>query len=442
MRIAIIGAGATGLAAGYELTRRGHGVTVYERSEEALGGLAGSQTVAGAVIDKFYHHIFTSDADIISLIGEAGLSDSLVWKNAKNGIYCAAASETSSGGRIYPFTSPADLMRFPELSLLSRARTGLAVLRAKSVGDYSRLEDVSARDWLIKTAGRESYDKLWRPLLDSKFGEDADGVGGVWIWNKFKLRGSTRRGAGAESLGYLRGGFGVLYGRLAEIIRSRGGRFMFSEVTSVVAEPGGGLSVTAGGERAEYDKVLFTASPAELCQIAALPPEYAERARAVKHKANVCVTLVTKKRLSDYYWLTVAKPGAPFVLFIEHSNLFPDPSFGERGYIFLSRYLDSSDALFRASDDELAGVFFDCLGGIFPDFTPADVVDYRVHRAEYAQPVAGLRHSERILPPETALGGLYLASMAQIYPEDRGQNYAVASGRAAAGIICGGRTVK
>jgi protoporphyrinogen oxidase len=428
--VAVIGAGAGGLAAGYALAKRGHGVTVYEKSEESLGGLAGSQTLAGAVVDKFYHHIFTSDAEIISLIDEVGLSDKLVWKNAKNGIY--------SGGRAHPFTTPADLMRFTELSLPGRLRTGLTVLRAKSVRDYSRLENVSARDWLIRNAGRESYAKLWRPLLDSKFGDDADGVGGVWIWNKFKLRGSTRRGLGAESLGYLRGGFGALYGRLADIILARGGRFLFSEVTSVGAANGGGVSVTAGGERAEYEKVLFTASPSELCRIARLSPEYAERARALKYKANVCVTLVTKRRLSDYYWLTVAQPGAPFVVFIEHSNLFPDPSFGGRGYIFLSRYLDPGDALFRAADGEIADAFLNYLGVIFPDFTPGDADAYRVLRAEYAQPVVGLRHSARILPFETTLNGLYIASMSQIYPEDRGQNYALISGRAAADAVCSG----
>ncbi|MDR1217311.1 MAG: NAD(P)/FAD-dependent oxidoreductase [Oscillospiraceae bacterium] len=424
MKVAIIGAGATGLTAGYELAKRGHCVTVYERPGLGLGGLAGSQTIAGAVIDKFYHHIFTGDTDIISLIDETGLSDRLVWRDTKNGIFF--------GGRTYPFTNPVDLIRYPELSLPGRVRTGLAVLRAKGIRDFSGLEDVSARDWLIKNAGRESYDKLWRPLLDSKFGEDADSVGGVWIWNKFKLRGSSRRGVNSESLGYLSGGFGELYSRLSDVIRANGGRVALSEVRSIEARAGGGLTVACdeGGE--SYEKVLFTASPHELCATAKLPPEYAARARAARYKANVCLTLVTKKRLSDYYWVTVAEPGAPFVLFIEHSNLFPDPSFGERGFIFLSQYLDDSDPLYGAPDGELADKFLTYLGAVFPGFAPEDAIEYRVHRARYAQPVVGLRHSETLLPLRTALDGLYIASMAQIYPEDRGQNYAVALGRKAA----------
>jgi protoporphyrinogen oxidase len=312
------------------------------------------------------------------------------------------------------------------------------VLRAGRIRDFSAFEDVSAREWLIKNAGREAYDKLWRPLLDSKFGEDADSVGGVWIWNKFKLRGSTRRGIGAESLGYLQGGFGALYARLADAVRALGGRVIFSRAESISANPGGGLAVHAGGRRDVYDKALFTASPSEMCETADFPTEYAARARAARYKANVCVTLITKKRVSDYYWLTVARPGAPFVLMIEHTNLFELRELGGRSCIFLSRYLDAGDPLFRAPDGEIARVFFDYLGAMFPNFAPEDVVEYSVHRAEFAQPVVGLRHSQTLLPPETALSGLSIVSMAQIYPEDRGQNYAIAAGRAAARRLMSG----
>jgi protoporphyrinogen oxidase len=427
--IAVIGAGATGLTAGFELTKRGHSVTVYEKSEGPLGGLASNQTIAGAQIDKFYHHIFTSDADMISLIDETGLSRDLMWKDARNGIF--------SGGRVHPFTSPTDLLRYRGLSLPGRVRTGLAVLRAKGCRDYRGLEDVSARDWLSANAGRESYDKLWRPLLDSKFGEDADSVGGVWIWNKFKLRGSTRRGVDAESLGYLRGGFGALYDRLAELIEQGGGRVVRSEAGDISKDAGGGLSLAHGGGRERYERILFTGSPHELCQAADLPPEYALRARSVRYKANICLTLITARRLSDYYWVTVAERGAPFVLFIEHSNLFPDPAFGVRGFIFLSRYLDASDPLFAADERYIADVFFSYLGGMFPEFTRGEIAQYEVRRARWAQPVVGLRHSERLLPLGTPLEGLYIASMSQIYPEDRGQNYAVALGRRAAALIGG-----
>ncbi|MDR1299795.1 MAG: NAD(P)/FAD-dependent oxidoreductase [Oscillospiraceae bacterium] len=428
MNIAVIGAGATGLAAGYELIKRGHSVTVYEKPEGQLGGLAGNQTLAGAEIDKFYHHIFTSDTEIISLIGEAGMSHKLVWKDAKNGIL--------AGGLIHPFTSPADLLRYRGLSLPGRVRTGLAVLRAKGNRDFCGLEDISARDWLVKNAGRESYEKLWRPLLDSKFGEDADSVGGVWIWNKFKLRGSTRRNVNAESLGYLQGGFGALYTRLSELIADGGGRIVRAGARSI-SRGGGGLALAHDSGREQYDSALFTGSPHELCSIADLPPEYAERARSVRYKANVCLTLVTERQLSDYYWVTVAEPGAPFVLFIEHSNLFPDPAFGGRGFIFLSRYLDAADPLYGASERDIADTFFSYLGAMFPHFSRDGIVEYKVRRARWAQPVVGLRHREKLLPFETPLDGLYIASMPQIYPEDRGQNYAVALGRRAAARIGG-----
>jgi protoporphyrinogen oxidase len=53
-------------------------------------------------------------------------------------------------------------------------------------------------------------------------------------------------------------------------------------------------------------------------------------------------------------------------------------------------------------------------------------------RARYAQPVPGLNHSQAIPDLRTPLPGLYFAGMSQVYPWDRGTNYAVEIGRRAA----------
>ena len=73
MKIGVIGGGLTGLTAAYELAKEGHEVVLFER-EAYLGGQASTFEVAGARLERYYHHIFTGDKDIIALIEELGLT--------------------------------------------------------------------------------------------------------------------------------------------------------------------------------------------------------------------------------------------------------------------------------------------------------------------------------------------------------------------------------
>jgi protoporphyrinogen oxidase len=84
---------------------------------------------------------------------------------------------------------------------------------------------------------------------------------------------------------------------------------------------------------------------------------------------------------------------------------------------------------FRLSEDDLVERFVAVLPEFNPDFKPDWIRKSWVFRAPYAQPVPGVRHSEKIPPIETPLPGVYWASMSQVYPWDRGTNYAVELGR-------------
>ncbi|MDR1530586.1 MAG: NAD(P)/FAD-dependent oxidoreductase [Clostridiales bacterium] len=434
MDIAVIGAGATGLAAGYELAKKGHAVTVFEKDK--LGGLASARPIGETYIDDLYHHIFTSDREIIAYIDELGLSGSLTWVTPSNGLYM---------DRLYPFTNPADLLTFPAISFADRVRTGLTVLTAKGVSSYKRFEDVSARDWLISRTGARVYEKLWRPLLYAKFDSDADAVSGVWIWNKFKLRGSTRQNINSESLGYLYGGFIKLYEAMRDEILRNGGVMAREEVTGISREPDvpspsgkrTRLRVTGKGPEGRntaytFDKALFTAAPQGLATLCEFPADYKNRLARIKYKANICVTLFLKKAVSKYYWVTIADDDAPFVLFIEHTNLIRDEGYKGAHIVYLSRYLDETDPLYNSADAEITAVFLPYVKKMFPNFDERDITASFVSRARYTQPVIYKRYSELRLPFETPIDGLYLASMPQIYPEDRGQNYALALGKRAA----------
>ena len=429
MRIGIIGAGATGLTAGYRLACAGHAVTLIEKRAEA-GGLAGTLPVGEEPLEKIYHHIFTSDRHILQLLDEFDLSRDLSWNSPKSGIFM--------NGRIAPFSSPVDLIRFRELSFFHRISLGLLVLRARFIRDWKAMEPIRARTWIERHAGRKVYETLWGPLLRSKFDKDADDVSAVWIWNKFKLRGSTRaKGVSSEAFGYLGGSFGRLYERLsAEIIKHNGAFVFGAEATGVTQQADGSLRVqcpegpsSKASTDLVFDKVLFTGAPEQFEPIAAnlLTEDERNRCKASRYKANLCVLLELPESLSPYYWLTIADETVPFVLVIEHTNMIRNKRYGAH-VVYLSRYLDADNPLFTASDDDILAQFLSGLETVFPQFSKASVKGARVFRERYSQPVVGLNYGNGMPPVQTSVPNLYLASMAQIYPEDRGQNYAIRFG--------------
>ena len=429
MRICIVGAGVTGLVAASMLVDKGHSVTVYEREKEP-GGLASTTTAGNERIEKFYHHIFTSDANLIDLIDKLGLTSELMWLSPKNSIYI--------NNHIYPFTSPMDLLMFKELPLHQRILMGLLVYRAKLVSDWKKLENINSKEWIIKNAGQAVYDKVWGPLLNSKFDIDADKVSAVWIWNKFKLRGSTRsKNLSGELLGYMKGSFGKITEALVGKITTAGSKVTSScGVTKIGPNPDGTLSVTTSSGIETFDKVLVTAAPKILKHITpAISGAYLEKLDKIKYKSNICMMLELKKPVSSYYWTTIADTKLPFVLFIEHSNLTPKGSYSS-SVVYLSRYLDTDNPMFGWSDQEIEKSCIEGIKKMFPDFDESDIIDTHITRAEFAQPVVVKEYSKIIPDYATPVDNLYLASMAQIYPEDRGLNYAVRMGESVGRILC------
>jgi len=429
-RVGIIGGGLTGLTAAYRLAKKGFPVAVFEEAGEP-GGLASSIDLGAVSLERFYHHIFTSDQHLLDLCNELGLGDLLEWHEPKNAIYIE--------NRLYPFTSPMDLLRFSPISLASRVRTGLLTLTSRYIRDYMPLESQTARDWLIKRAGKDSYHKIWEPLLVSKFDRDADLVSATWIWNKFKLRGASRaKDISREMLGYMKGGFARLIERLVEEVFRAGGAIRTSCRISGISRLGDGRLALAGcPEEEAFDRVLFTGSPQQLAALdSPLPADYRESLAALKAKGNICMILELDRSLSPYYWITVAQRDIPFVLVIEHTNLVGLEGYGSH-IVYLSRYAHHQDDLFLKSDREIEAIFMDGLSKIFPGFSREWVKRTSLTRALYAQPVITRHYSKQVPPLKTPLDGLFLASMAQIYPEDRGMNYAVRLGLEASDEIMG-----
>ena len=427
--VIVIGAGFCGLAAAYELGRCGIRVTVLER-DDAIGGLAGSFVAGGERLEKFYHHWFTSDVHVMQLIKELGTSDQILLRPTRTGVYHAH--------RFLKLSTPVDLLRFSPLPFLSRIRLGFLALRARHVRDWRSLEDRTAADWLRELGGERVYRVVWEPLLRGKFGHLAEEVAAVWFWNKLKLRGGSRGKGGAERLAYYRGGFAALADALANAINVQGGAIKTdAPVIGLRTDAGRVTGVVTPEVNLSADGVIATPALPIVADLVKphVTDEYTRHLRRIRYLANVCIVLELDRSLSDIYWLNVNDPGFPFVGVIEHTNFEPASTYAGRHIVYLSRYLPESDAFYQMPDQETVTITLEHLRRMFPDLTDKWILAAHVWRAPYAQPVVERGYRRLIPATRTPLANLLLATMAQIYPQDRGTNYAIQQGRETAGAM-------
>ena len=430
---AVVGAGLTGLVAAHRLASAGWKVTVFERYPEA-GGLVASFAVGGERLECFYHHLFTTDADIVALAAEFGLAGEIEWLPSRMGIY--------SQGRLWDFGTPVSLLRFGPLSLLDKVRFGASTLLLNRTADYRKFETVTAREWILAHAGGKAFDAVWGPLLHQKFAERADEVAMVWLWGKVYLRGRSRSTSGmGERLGYMKGSFARLVDALVARLREAGVRLELANPVRRVWRSEDGLEVQARTGVERFDAVLFTAAPGELVKVAGaqLPDAYRARLDGLASTAALCVVLELSRSLSPYYWLNIADPAFPFGGLIEHTNYIPRERYGGRHVVYISKYLFTDSPLWSARDDDVWAAYRPFLQRVNPGFDDSWVLARHHFKAAYAQPVIPCNYPSVIPQFETPLPGLFHACMAQIYPEDRGQNYAVRAGNRAAEALLSAR---
>ncbi len=428
-RIAIIGGGIAGLSAAYDLTRRpGLAVTVYEGSD-TLGGLAAGfrgRPTWEWPLEHFYHHLFTNDDAIIGLTRELGLAHLLDFHTPITAMYYR--------GRNYPMDTPLRLLRFPHLSLFNRLRMGvaLAYLRYHPLRPWRRFDQVLADPWLDRWMGSTAYQMLWRPMLQGKFGPHYADVNLAWFWARMVKR--TRQ------LGYYQGGFQAFVDGLADAVQRQGAVVHTgARVQAITPAPQGGLQVSLAGQApVAYDTVLSTVSPALMQRLAPdLPANYLAALRGLRSMGAVVTTVALNQPLMPpIYWANIPKQeGLPFLALVEHTNMIDPSHYGGDHLIYIGDYLDPDHAYFGLDADALLAEFVPHLAKFNPNFRPDWVTGAWVHKATYAQPVPPAGYAAMIPDIRTPLAGLYFASMSQVYPWDRGTNYAVEMGRKVAQMI-------
>lgn len=424
MKVIIVGAGITGLSAAYDLLNAGHQVELYEGSNQTGGLATGFRDEQWEwPVEKFYHHLFTSDKAIIGLVEEIGFREKLFFPRPTTSVIY--------DGNIVPFDSPMRWITFPGFSWLDVARFGLVSAYLRFTTPWRTLEQETADSWLRRWYGNKIYDMMWKPLLVGKFGPYYQQANMAWMWARLHVR--------SPRLGYFEGGFQAFVDQLTAVVQQKGGLIHLNAPVEQVCKGGNGrFTVQLTGKTAEADAVLVTTSPALLARMApTLPRDYLEQLLNLKSMGAVVITFALKHQLmKDTYWLNIpatspdkSQNDIPFLALVEHTNYIDNSHYGGEHIVYCGDYVTPDHPYFEMSQQELEKLFVDVLHKFNPAFKPDWVRKSWLFRAKYAQPVPLVGHSKNIPTLQTPIPGLFFASMSQVYPWDRGTNYAVEIGR-------------
>ena len=347
MKIAIIGAGFSGMAAAYDLTKAGHKVTIFEASD-FVGGLAGGFKEPGWEwsVEKFYHHWFASDKHMLGLIRELGWEDKVIFPRPLTVMYYKE--------KFYPFDSIIKAALFPGLGWgINKIRFGLVGLYLRLTNNWKPLEKYTVDEWLRKWAGKKAYELMWEPLVIGKFGERYyKQVNMAWMWARFKAR-TTR-------LGTFEGGFQNFANLFADKLREMGVDLRLqTPVTSIGRDQESGQINIESGTIQPFDKVLITLSPEVTARLVpSLPEAYLHGLRTLKSMGAVVMVLALKHQLSEqnYYWYNLPKSaGYPFLALVEHTNFVPADKFGGDHIVYVGDYLEPEHEYFKLTSGGIAG---------------------------------------------------------------------------------------
>lgn len=412
MKIAIIGAGFTGLASAYQLTKQGHEVVIFEK-DQLPGGLAlgYKKRQWEWTLENYYHHWFTNDSAILRLAKEIGYQ--VIVKRPKTCVYV--------GGETYQLDSPLSLFTFPKLPFWDKVRMAETLALLKLNPFWQHMEKVKATSFLPRAMGEKAYKMIWEPLFVNKFGDFADSISLAWFWARIVKR--------TPNLAYPRGGFLQFAQALEKEIKKQGGICYYKSSITQIGENGKPF-VVHDGKKEHFDRIIVTVPTFAFLKLAPqLPEEYKQKLAKLQGIGAMTVVLRMKKAfLQDkIYWLNVCDPAAPITAIVEHTNFMDKKYYNNEHILYLGNYLPTDHPYFSMNEEELMQEFNPFLSQLHPQYKK-NIIDIDIFRVPFAQPIITTNYSKSIPLSITPLRHVFLANMQQVYPWDRGTNYAVELG--------------
>ena len=407
--VGIVGGGMLGMTLALRLSQAGHRVTLIEAAPSP-GGLAAPQTIGGFTWDRFYHVILLSDANLRALLDELGVGKALFWRTTRTGFYV--------DDRLYSLSNSFEFLTFPPLSLWNRARLAFTILYAARLRDWRPLERVGVVEWLERLSGRRTVDRIWRPLLRSKLGENYRIASAAFIWAIIaRMYAARRSGAKREMFGHVEGGYDTILSAFRQRLAALGVETLTGRAVEQVEDREMSAEVRlSDGATRSFDSVILTVP---CSRIAALCPQLTEvertRLRSVVYQGIVCASVLVRKPLAEYYVTNITSEWVPFTAVIEMTTIVDRERFGGNSLVYLPRYLTQDDPFWAKSDPEIASEFTRALGRMYPRFRSEDVLSFQISRVREMLAVSTLDYSERLLPPtRTSLPNVFIVNSAQI----------------------------
>lgn len=400
---AVVGGGVLGCSIALELADDGHRVTLFERAPE-LGGLASAWSLGGITWDRHYHVTLASDRHTRELLRRLGLESEINWVETRTG--------TWTGDRLHSMSSTVDYIKYPELSILDKARLGWTILSANRIDDWKGLEKVTVEDWLRQKSGDDVFESFWLPLLKSKLGDSYKETSAAFIWATIqRLYAARSQGMKKEMFGYVPGGYARILKVLGDALTDAG---VDVRLGSTVESVGPGPSVSADGEKGQFDHVVVTAAPPIASRLVqGLGPGEQAQLESIRYQGIVCASVLTKEPLEGYY-LTYLYEEAPFTAVVEMSAFVDRSEFDGNTLIYLPKYCAPDDPLFGQSDEKIEASFLPALERIYPRFKASDILAFRVSRVRAVFPISTLGYSDKVPSFDTSVDGVHLVSSAQI----------------------------
>lgn len=422
---AIVGGGVAGLNTAYQLLKRGRSVLLIERGDD-LGGLAGCHRVGEFLIEKFYHHTFAADEYFFQLIPELGLEPEVVWKYVSIGYRI--------GGRNYPLSTPTQILKFDVLSFWEKFLLGLTVLRTKVIRDVASLDRISAKEWLIRVAGKNVFDNFFLPLLNAKFGDGLEEISAAWMVSRIRLR--SDRSPKGERLAYMKNSFQAVSKELANRVQQNGDIKLNTGVEKIMIDGNRVVGVRTDSGDVKTDNVVSTIAPMHLRRLADLPKSYDEQLSRIRFQGTVCCLFGFDRPLTDIYWLNIKDEQSPFTLLVEHTNLFDRPEYGSH-IVYCAEYIQNpDDPKWRRTPEEIQERYLDHLERMAP-VKRENLVWKRIAMTKESSPIYSMGYLSNLPPHKTPVPGLYTAGMMHSFPE-RSINDSLRQGEVVARMIVGG----